>query len=56
MLDHELKFEDPLAYRNFLRLTNPQFEYLLNAIENSIKKEDTFMRNAISTRNKYTHR
>ncbi|KAJ8945781.1 hypothetical protein NQ314_009050 [Rhamnusium bicolor] len=52
MLDKELIVEDSLAYRNFLRMTNPQFEYLLAAVEIDIKKQDTFMRDAISARNK----
>lgn len=52
LLDDELRTEDSWAYTNFLRLTSVQFEYLHGLICNDIKKEDTQMREAISTRNK----
>jgi hypothetical protein len=52
MLNDELRVEDIGAYRNFLRVTAQQFEYLLNEIENDISKEDTVMRGCIPARSK----
>lgn len=52
MLNKELLSEDPNAYRNFVRMNNDQFEYILNLINDDIKKQDTFFREAISARNR----
>lgn len=43
----ELETEDPNAYRNFVRLSNADFNYLLNLVAPLITKEDTVMRKAI---------
>ena len=41
-----LKDEDPVAYRNILRLGGAQFDALLHIIDGIIKKQDTQMRMA----------
>src|SRR5215475_9436403 len=48
----ELKDEDPVAYRNILRLDGAQFDALLQMIDGMIKKQDTKMRMAIPTATK----
>jgi hypothetical protein len=45
----ELKDEDPVAYRNILRLGGAWFDALLQMIDGMIKKKDTKMRMAIPT-------
>ena len=47
----ELKDEDPVAYRNILRL-DAQFDAFLQMIAGMIKKQDTKMRTAIATATK----
>ena len=42
----ELKDEDPVAYRNILRLGGAQLDALLQMIDGMIKKQDTKMRMA----------
>lgn len=45
----DLKFQEISGqYKNFTRMSPTDFEYLLNLIGPKIKKQDTFMRNAIS--------
>jgi hypothetical protein len=48
----ELKDEDPVAYRNMLRLGGAQFDALLQMIDGVIKKQDTKMRMSIQTATK----
>ncbi|VEN38050.1 unnamed protein product [Callosobruchus maculatus] len=48
LLNTELRFEDPEAYRNFLRLDTAQFNVLLNLVRDDINKQDTLMRESIS--------
>jgi hypothetical protein len=48
----ELKDEDPVAYRNILRLDGARFDALLQMIDGMIKKQDTKMRMAIPTATK----
>ncbi|KAL1492523.1 hypothetical protein ABEB36_010773 [Hypothenemus hampei] len=50
MLNEELLVEDPLAYRNYLRMNNTTFEKLLGLLSNKIKKQDTQFRESISAR------
>jgi hypothetical protein len=52
----ELKDEDPVAYRNILRLGGARFDALLQMIDGMIKKQDTKMRMAspTATRNNTT--
>ncbi|KAK9873634.1 hypothetical protein WA026_019962 [Henosepilachna vigintioctopunctata] len=52
MLNNELLNDDPQAYRNFLRMSNTQFEYILQQIEKSISKQDTNMRQCVTARTK----
>jgi len=52
MLNEELLQEDPASYKNFLRMSNQQFETLLSYISDSIKKNDTFMRESICPRDR----
>lgn len=44
----ELKREDEECYKNFLRMSADDFNYLLEKIKFSITKQNTLMRNAIS--------
>jgi hypothetical protein len=48
----ELKYEDPVAYRNILRLGGTRFDVLLQMIDGMIKKQDTKMRVTIPTATK----
>jgi hypothetical protein len=48
----ELKDEDPVAYRNILRLDGARFDALLQMIDGMIKKQGTKMRMAIPTATK----
>lgn len=50
MLNEELLPEDPMAYKNFLRMNNASFEKLLGLVYNKIKKQDTQFRECISAR------
>ncbi|KAF2896697.1 hypothetical protein ILUMI_09478 [Ignelater luminosus] len=52
MLSKELLEEDPMSYRNFLRLTNSQFLYILSLVTKDIAKQETFMRDSISAQNR----
>lgn len=51
-LCYELRNEDPSSYKNFLRMDNYLFEYLLDKVKSLIQKEDTFFRKAIPARTK----
>nr|CAI5843406.1 unnamed protein product [Callosobruchus analis] len=44
----ELAAEDKDGYRNYLRMSEEKFEELLSKVQNSVKKQDTVMRQAIS--------
>lgn len=44
----ELRKGDPEYYKNFLRMSAADFEYLLELISPRIKKQDTRMRKAIT--------
>ncbi|CAH1987622.1 unnamed protein product [Acanthoscelides obtectus] len=44
----ELKNEDPECFKNFLRMSHDDFQYLCNKISPAIKKQDTNMRLAIN--------
>ena len=48
MLLKELKENNPEDYRNYLRMTDEAFTYLLSLVSTKITKEDTVMRQAIS--------
>ncbi|KAI4455657.1 hypothetical protein MML48_9g00000113 [Holotrichia oblita] len=52
MLNDELLTEDNLAYTNYLRMRNKEFEILLKGIETTIMKQDTNMRCSISPKNR----
>lgn len=52
MLNNELRIEDLTAYKNFLRMDNLQFEYLLAKVVPIVDKKNTTMRECISSRNK----
>nr|XP_022903892.1 uncharacterized protein LOC111416171 [Onthophagus taurus] len=43
----ELRTEDSMQLKNFLRMSNDDFEYILSLIQTSIQKQDTKMRLAI---------
>ena len=43
----ELRDNDPEDYKNYLRMDNTTFEYLLNLVSPYIAKQDTVMRNCI---------
>lgn len=47
-LVNELRNEDPSMYRNFLRMTEDDFNVLLEKVAPKITKQDTNMREAIS--------
>ncbi|XP_046395260.1 uncharacterized protein LOC124162701 [Ischnura elegans] len=48
MVQEELLLEDRAAFRNFLRMTEEQFETVLNVTRRDYEKVDTLMRGAIS--------
>lgn len=52
LLNNELLQEDPLAYKNFLRISQTQFDYLYNLVKQDIEKSDTHFRGAIPGRNR----
>jgi hypothetical protein len=43
----ELESEDEESYKNFLRMSADDFDYLLNKIRFAIEKQNTLIRNAI---------
>jgi hypothetical protein len=52
MLNSELRIEDAASYKNFLRMTSNQFDHILGLISPLVEKQDTCMRECISSRNK----
>lgn len=44
----QLRDEEPALYRNFVRMTSEQFDYLLGLVKPHIQKMDTIMRTSIS--------
>lgn len=48
----ELKSSFPHDFRNLLRMTESQFEYLLQRVSNLISRSDTSMRQAINAKTK----
>lgn len=46
----ELKIERPGDYKNFLRMNQQQFHFLLEQVKFKITKQDTLMREALSPR------
>lgn len=52
LVSMELKINFPEDFRNLLRMTEFQFEYLLLRVTNIISKSDTNMRQAISAKTK----
>lgn len=52
ILLRQLKDEDPVAYRNVLRISSEQFNSLLQMVEETIRKKNTKMRMAIPTATK----
>lgn len=47
-LMRELRSEEPGLYRNFVRMTHDQFDYLLMLVKPLIEKQDTHLRKSIS--------
>ncbi|KAF2905787.1 hypothetical protein ILUMI_00382 [Ignelater luminosus] len=50
MLNEELLQEDPTSCRNYLRLSNEQFEYVLQLVQESVEKQSSIMQETISAR------
>lgn len=46
----EVEEEDPVTYKNHLRLNSEQFDYLLSKVKTNIQKEDTILRPALPAR------
>ncbi|KAJ8931159.1 hypothetical protein NQ314_015973 [Rhamnusium bicolor] len=46
----EFAAEDPDSYRNHLRMSEAQFDFLLQKVSPSIQKADTFLRIALSAK------
>lgn len=44
----ELETDDPVFFRNFLRMTKEDFEYILEKVSPLIVKQDTNMRKAVT--------
>jgi hypothetical protein len=42
----ELRMQDAEYYRNFLRMSEEDFEYLATKVKSKIEKQDTTMRSA----------
>lgn len=45
---HELGEEDPENYKNYTRMNDPLFQYVLEGIRPFITKKDTIMHDALS--------
>lgn len=43
----EMRVEDAMGYKNYMRMLPHQFDCLLSQVKSSIQKKDTHMRNAI---------
>ncbi|KAF5276096.1 hypothetical protein FQR65_LT16497 [Abscondita terminalis] len=54
LVHDELAKEDARNFKNFLRMNQPTFEYLLEFIKPSIEKQDTTMRTSISAKDRST--
>ncbi|KAK4886225.1 hypothetical protein RN001_002496 [Aquatica leii] len=52
MLNNELLEDNPIAYRNFLRMSISNFENLLSLVQDEITKQDTVLRECIPARSK----
>ncbi|XP_049816322.1 uncharacterized protein LOC126263279 [Schistocerca nitens] len=52
MLHNELRFQDPVSFRNFTRMDAEVFTKLLTIIENDIRRQDTNMRESIKPRDR----
>ena len=50
----EISTQDIASYENFIRMSQSDFEYLLERITPKIKKQDTHLRNAISPSERLT--
>lgn len=50
----ELAREDPAEFRNVLRMNEDSFNHLLSLMDTKIRKQDTNMRQAISSRDRLT--
>jgi len=53
LLHNELRFEDPEGYKNFLRMDEDSFTYLLNGVKGMITKSNTVMRESIPPELRY---
>ncbi|XP_036322199.1 uncharacterized protein LOC118736218 [Rhagoletis pomonella] len=51
-LTKELLISDKASYKNYLRMTETQFNFLLSFIKEDLRKQDTIMRSAISSAEK----
>lgn len=51
-VENELKLEDPVSFKNFVRMSIEEFNNLHTMIEHIIKKHDTNMRQSISSRDR----
>lgn len=51
-LSKELRIIDKSSYKNYIRMSNAQFDYLCSLIHDDIKREDTVMRPAIPVEEK----
>lgn len=49
LLNKELLLEDLSAYRNYLRMSEQSYSELLNLVDNTLRKQDTYMRKSISS-------
>lgn len=52
MLLQELRTEDQNSFKNFLRMDDGHFNYLLSIVEKNIQKQNTFFREALPARTK----
>lgn len=53
MVNEELAVEDLDSYKNFLRVSEDQFDFLLNLVRTDIEKEPSMMQETISARNRF---
>ena len=53
-LVRELSIEDKPEYRSMIRMTEQDFDYLLNLVTPMIRKEDTLIRECISGRDEFS--
>ncbi|KAL4126719.1 hypothetical protein QTP88_010928 [Uroleucon formosanum] len=50
VLIQELKNEDLMSFKNYLRMDEGHFSYLLSKVEKNIQKQNTFLREALSAK------